>query len=369
MNDVSNHIRLVAGFEIRPPAGKCRFVFERDESRRLGGLVAEDLSHCVPEVTAGHLVTGPALLEPGQIISPDHAPWQAMARVSGLGAAPAPSAGITSIGAHLGQLAHAPLMPYWSPPRGLFLCLPILLAVEAAELDPLGSRLEQTLFESGGLRPPAMGTLADITGLDPVHGQMMTRTDLMALLKVQLAGAGLDPFWPPVEHALLEPKRAERLELPGGLVADWNVNAGGWELEFVPLHLAVVDPDEYALWLRALRQTTALLESHLVRWRATSGSGRRFRPLHAGWSHASEPGVTPAVRWSGATRAATARIRPDPRRRGEAARIQVPSRRHSRSSPPPARRAIPAARHASARAARAPRAARTGRVRRRQAGP
>src|SRR6056297_53741 len=274
MNDASNHIRLVAGFEIRPPGGNCRFILERDESRRLGGLVAEDLSHCVPEVTTGHLVTGPALLEPGQIISPEHAPWHAMARVAGMdadaGVDAVPEAGITSIGAHLGQLAHAPLMPYWSPPRGLFLCLPILLAVEAAELDPLGSRLEQTLFESGGLRPPVMGTLADITGLDPVHGQMMTRTDLMALLKVQLAGAGLDPFWPPVEHALLEPKRAERLELPGGLVADWNVNAGGWELEFVPLHLADASPDEYALWLRGLRQTTALLESHLVRWRATS---------------------------------------------------------------------------------------------------
>lgn len=272
MNDASNHIRLVAGFEIRPPTGDCRLVLERDESRRLGGLVAEDLSHCVPEVTSGQLVTGPALLEPGQIISPNHSPWQAMARVAGLDAdsGPGRDAGITSIGANVGQLAHAPLMPYWSPPRGLFVCLPILLATESAELDPLRSRLEQTLFETGGLRPPAMGTLAEITGLDPVHGQLMTRADLMALLKVQLAGAGLDPFWPPVEHALLEPQRGARLELPGGLVADWNVAAGGWELEFVPLHLSETGGGGYALWLRALRQTAALLESHLVRWRATS---------------------------------------------------------------------------------------------------
>src|SRR6056297_3911308 len=120
MNDAFNHIRLVAGFEIRPPTGDCRFVLERDESQRLGGLVAEDLSRYVPDVTSGHLVTGPALLEPGQIISPAHAPWQAMARVAGLdanaGADAVPEAGITSIGAHLGQLAHAPLMPYWSPP-------------------------------------------------------------------------------------------------------------------------------------------------------------------------------------------------------------------------------------------------------------
>lgn len=272
MNDASNHIRLVAGFEIRPPVGNCRFVLERDESHRLGGLVAEDLSHCVPEVTAGRLVTGPALLEPGQIISPEHAPWQAMARVAGLDAdsGPDPDPGITSLGANVGQLAHAPLMPYWSPPRGLFVCLPIVLAVDAAGLDPLRAKLEQTLFETGGLRPPAMGTLAEITGLEPVHGQLMTRADLMALLKVQLAGAGLDPFWPPVEHALLEPQRDARLALPGGLVADWNIAARGWELEFVPLHLAGTDRDEYALWLRALRQTTALLESHLVRWRATS---------------------------------------------------------------------------------------------------
>lgn len=270
MTDRPNHIRLVAGFEIRPPADDCRFVLERDESARLGELVAEDLSHCVPEVIAGHLVTGPALLEPGQIISPNHSPWQAMARVAGMDADASPNAGITSIGAHLGQLAHAPLIPYWSPPRGLFVCLPIVLVIAPDHLDPLRSKLEQTLFESGGLRPPAMGTLADITGLDPVHGQLMTRADLMALLKVQLAGAGLDPFWPPVEHALLEPGREARLELPGGLMANWNVAAGGWELEFVPRHLAETNEDEYALWLRALRQTTALLESHLVRWRATS---------------------------------------------------------------------------------------------------
>ncbi len=276
MNDACNHIRLVAGFEIRPPAGNCRFVLERDESRRLGDLVAEDLAHCVPEVTAGHLVTGPALLEPGQIISPGHAPWHAMAQVAKIDAGPGmvPDAGITSIGARSGQLGHAPLTPYWSPPRGLFVCLPILLAAEAAQFDPLRSKLEQTLFESGGLRPPAMGTLAEITGLDPVHGQLMTRADLMALLKVQLAGAGLDPFWSPVEHALVAPQRDARLELPGRLVSDWNVDARGWEFDFLPLHLAEVDrkddADEFALWLRALRQTTALLESHLIGWRAVS---------------------------------------------------------------------------------------------------
>lgn len=268
MNDSSHHIRLVAGFEIRPPDRNCRFVLERDEAERLGGLIAEDLAHCVPETTAGHLVTGPALLEPGQVISPGHAPWDAMVHVAGLAADPEP--GITSIGARQGRLAHAPLMPWWTPPRGLFVCLPVVLAADPGRLPALRSKLEQTLFETGGLRPPAMATLAEITGLDPVHGQLMTRADLMALIKVQLAGAGLDPFWPPVEHALLEPHKSVRLGLPAGLVADWNVEAAGWELQFEPQHASARSNDEFALWLRAMRQTIALLESHLVRWRAAS---------------------------------------------------------------------------------------------------
>lgn len=267
MNDASNHIRLVAGFEIRPPADGARFVFERADAERLGGLIAEDLAHCVPEVTRGHLITGPALLEPGQVISPAHAPWSSMLRVAG----PEREPGVTSLGAHAGRLAHAPLMPYWTPPRGRFVCLPIVLSVaDAAVHEALSARLEQTLFETGGLRPPAMGTLVEISGLDPVHGQLMTRADLMALIKVQLAGAGLDPFWPPVEHAVLQPQQQVTLELPGGLVADWNVDGGGWELDFVPYHAADCDAAAYALWLRALRQTTAVLESHLVRWRADS---------------------------------------------------------------------------------------------------
>ena len=267
MKDTTHHIRLVASFEIRPPPADARFVFERAEAERLGDLIAGDLANCVPEVRYGHLITGPALLEPGQIISPEHAPWQSMLRLG----EPAPEPGITSIGAHRGRMAHAPLMPYWTPPRGLFVCLPIVLSVpDTAAREAISSRLEQKLFETGGLRPPAMGTLVEISGLDPVHGQLMTRADLMALVKVQLAGAGLDPFWPPIEHAVLEPQQPATLELPGGLVAEWHIDARGWELEFVPFHATRDDPAAYALWLRSLRQTSALLEAHLVRWRAGS---------------------------------------------------------------------------------------------------
>ncbi|MCA1778792.1 MAG: hypothetical protein LC637_05280 [Xanthomonadaceae bacterium] len=261
-----NHIRLVAGFEIRPPSTQARYVFERDQAERLGGLIADDLAACVADVRAGHLVIGPALLEPGQVLSPGHAPWTAMREIARLDGPLEP--GVTSIGSRQGRLSHAVLEPCREPPQGLFVCLPLLVAVEAARFETLATQLEQVLFERGGLQPPAMGTLADATGLDPVHGQLMTQADLMALVKMQLAGAGLDPFWPPVEHALLAPDQAASLELPAGLKALWNIKAGGWELEFaIPQEFGSAS-DAWALWLRSWRQTIALLETHLVPWRA-----------------------------------------------------------------------------------------------------
>ena len=202
MADIPHHIRLVAGIELRPPGPGARFEFTRDESERLGALAAEDLARVVPDVTAGHLVTGAALLEPGQTVNPETAPWQAMARLADLGQGLDP--GVTSLGVHRGQPPSDTLVPYRSPPQGLFLCLPLLLAMTPARADQARSKLEATLFESGGLHPPFMAALADIPGLEPVHGQLMTNADLTALLKVQLAGAGLDPFWPPVEHAMEE---------------------------------------------------------------------------------------------------------------------------------------------------------------------
>jgi hypothetical protein len=210
-------------------------------------------------------------MEPAQLLHPERAPWAAMSNVAGLGAEPKP--GVTSIGTHLGRAPSQSLTPHRDPPQGLFLGLPLLLAVPAAEADDIRRRLEAELFERGGLRPPAMGTLAEITALDPVHGQLMTRTDLMALLKVQLAGAGLDPFWPPVEHALMAPETPARLELPAGLTAEWDPDRRRWRMEFIPVHDSGVSDADYALWLRSFRQTAAMLEAHLIDWSLAEGSG------------------------------------------------------------------------------------------------
>ncbi len=265
MNDSSNPIRLVAGIELRPPSPRAHFVLEREHAERVGGAIGDDLARCVPAVTGARLVTGPALLEPGQVLSPDHAPWKAMAVVAGLDRDP--EAGLTTLGAAGGRLSHDALGPFRAVPDGLFVCLPMLVLAPACDRESLDTALERELFDKGGLHPPSLAALAETTGLEPVHGQLMTLTDLAALVKMQLAGAGLDPFWPPVEHALLAPGEAATLDLPAGLKADWSAEGRGWELA---LRLPSDPPsDEDALWLRAFRQTTVLLETHLIPWRAT----------------------------------------------------------------------------------------------------
>lgn len=276
MSESTHPIRLVVGIEIRPPVPGAEFVFDRDAAERIGRALADDLARCVPEVTETRLVTGPALLEPGQVLSPDHSPWSAMQTVAegqapqaGGSSSGAVDPGLVTLGSVNRRLSHEALGPYRTPPDGLFLCLPILVDAPAPRRETFETAFERTLFDEGGIHPPALAEMAEATRLEPVHGQLMTLTDLAALVKMQLAGAGLDPFWPPVEHALLAASEAADLELPAGLRARWNVEARGWELM---LEEPADPPDEDdALWLRSFRQTAALLETHLIPWRAALG--------------------------------------------------------------------------------------------------
>ena len=285
-----HHIRLAAGIEIRPPVKSARFILEHEQARRLSEPIADDLVACVAQATDAHLCLVGALLEPGQMLSPDQAPWNAMIEIGRLNQNLEP--GITIIGSHQGQPARAQLAPLKSPPDGLFICLPLLLSIGADQSEALETVLEQTLFDQGGLKPPSLGTLHELTGLEPVHGQFMTLTDLMALTKMQLAAAGLDAFWAPVEHALLQPDRSFDTELPAGLHVFWNTQSKRFEIDFLTFDQARLNSDDYALWLRAFRQTTALLDTHWIKWQCTNRS-----------AHCT---IEPQGRWLAETAAASA---------------------------------------------------------------
>lgn len=280
-----HHIRLVAAFEIRPPGKSARTVFERGEIERLGRCIADDLATVVAEVTRGHLIVGPALLEPAQLVNPEFAPWSTMQRLAALSADFEP--GVTSIGTHLGRTPSDELLPRRARPEGLFVCLPLLLAADPDDAAGLSTTFERLLFEQGGLRPPALGELAGFSELEPVHGQLMTEADLIALFKVQFAGAGLDPFWPPVEHAVLAPEQPARLELPGAVAAEWDPDSRAWDLSLIGYDEAEGDAESWMLWLRGLRQTAAMLDSCLVRWRPVAGSPSTVIDASGRWAERS----------------------------------------------------------------------------------
>ncbi len=268
MNESLHHIRLLAGLEIRPGENPER-TLDRHLAERLAGHLGEDLRRTVAAVDRTMLVLGAALLEPFELMRPGFPAWDALEELAGStirerGFEPR----ILAIGSHRGRMPHDALQPPEQAPQGLFLALPITLVCLADEAEVLGQALEDDLFERGSIDPPARALLSESIGLETVHGQLLTLADLIALQHVQLDGAGLGGFWPVVEQGLLEGSREHAHEaLPGGLRAYWKAGAGV-EIPFVSLDQFEGDGDEYALWQRAFRTLTAMLDSHGIEWQA-----------------------------------------------------------------------------------------------------
>ncbi len=262
------HIRLLAGLEISPE-GDGRRRLGRADSEALAEAVANDLARIIPEAAEGMLSVAGALFEPGELLRPGWPAWQAMTEIAdSLIQRQGLASRLMALGAHQGSLPHSALNPPETAPEGLFLAIPMVLSVAPDHAQELSSRLEASLFEQGGLHPPTLAAIAQGSGYSPVHGQLLTRADLLALQQVQLDSAGLAAFWPLVEHALLEPHESrDDFELPGRLGACWDVDSSSVRVTFTSFNQFDSSPDDYALWLRALRVLLAVLDSHGVAWR------------------------------------------------------------------------------------------------------
>lgn len=270
MNDKLHHIRLLAGLEIHPGTISRR-VLTRRETDELASHLAADLARVQPDVHSSMLVVGGALLEPAELIRPGYPAWQGLEELSENslrrdGFEPQ----IMAIGAFSGRMPHEKLQPPGNPPGGQFIALPLLLVCDEQTAGVIESALERDLFESGSIDPPARAVLEQSVGMESVHGQLLTVNDLLALQRVQLDSAGLGGFWPAVEHILLQPEVDFRPDLPGGLKADWTPGAQRFEIRFESFDQATGKIDDYALWLRAFRMLTALLETHGIDWHPVS---------------------------------------------------------------------------------------------------
>lgn len=273
MNSSLHHIRLVAGFEIRPgeQSNPLNRTLGREDCQRLATALAEDLARVEPKASEGMLVVGGGLLEPPELLRPGFGAWQSLQDLAdpvireqgGLGR-------ILAIGANQGRLPDARLRPSGHAPQGAILALPVLLIVDPSQADTMERRLETVLMEKGGIQPPARAILAECAGLETAHGQFLTLADQLALHQIQLDTAGLGAFWPPVEHVLLAGEDDATFELPAGLNVSWTPLHRSVHIEFLSFDQAGISPAEYALWVRAFRSQCALLDNHGIPWRAKS---------------------------------------------------------------------------------------------------
>lgn len=275
MNQTLHHIPLLAAVEIEPAPTTAR-LFDRQRAQSLAGHLAADLARLLPGIEHTRLVVGGALFEPPELLRPGFPAWRALAVLTDSerfrGFAPE----VVAFGAHAGRMPHENLQPPDSPPLGRMLALPLLLT------DPDGPErervLESELFERGSIDPPARSVISAASGSAIMHAQLLTRTDLLALHQVQLDSAGFGGFWPVVEHALIDPDQPRRFELPAGLEADWCPSDAAMSVHFVSLDQFGGGTGDYALWLRSLRSTTALLDSHGIDWHTTAEDPVTYDP-------------------------------------------------------------------------------------------
>jgi hypothetical protein len=266
MDQSLHHIRLCAGLEIESGQG-IRRTLSRDLASELAGHLATDLARVLPSADQAALVLGAGLFEPNELLRPGLPAWQALEDLAGglmrqSGFRPQ----LIAFGSHEDRMPHAELQPASGAAQGHFLAIPLLLTCPADMAREAESTLEAGLFESGNIDPPARALLHKAAGLASVHGQLLTANDLIALQHVQLDSVGLGGFWPVIEHLLLAADSDHSFDLPATLRASWHAGDQRMQIRFVGHDQALSSDLDYALWTRAFRTLTALLDAHGVTW-------------------------------------------------------------------------------------------------------
>ncbi len=278
MNQTLHHIRLAAGLEIEP-AVQSRRALDREKASELAGHLAADLARVLPSANQALLTVGAGQFEPNELLRPGLPAWLALedlvdnlVRQSGF------RPQVMAFGASSGRMAHAALQPPDTPPLGQFIVLPLLLTCPADLAEAIESTLENELFETGSIDPPARALLQESAGMVSVHGQLLTANDLIALQHVQLDAAGLGGFWPVIEQLLLAGGTDHDFDLPANLNACWRTSEKRIDIQFLGHDQSTGNDIDYVLWTRAFRTLAALLDAHGVTWRAKASEPVIFDP-------------------------------------------------------------------------------------------
>ncbi|MDX1379959.1 MAG: hypothetical protein R3233_02505, partial [Xanthomonadales bacterium] len=202
-----------------------------------------------------------------------------------------------------GRMPAPALEPARDVPPALLQVLPAVMSAPGEMLAPLAEASEHRFMESGQLSPQSAKALEAQFGIGVTHARLMTVTDLLAMLRLQLEHFGFGGLWTLLDAALeaAEPvevrtDRGHRFAFRDGTVTGefqtfdhWASQGAGKKLPAERQALAAA----YADWTREFRQYLTTLSAHGVPFncevQASPGGD-----MHTGWftettGHAAPP--------------------------------------------------------------------------------
>jgi hypothetical protein len=247
-----------------------RLALPQAEAGDWASAVAADLARLVPEAARLDLVFAAALYDPAELLRPHFPLHGALERCAAR--APGPDGGrVIAFGA--GPEGMVPeLAPDAALADGPLKVLPFLLRGPGAEVQRIGTRLEETLLDTGMADAATALSSQSAFGLRCEHMRYLTLHDLMAMTAMQYEHAGLGALWPMVEAALFGDGDEILLDAPpeplvryaGGAVRIALMDADAWALGgFAPPGLDAEGMERaFARFEARQRQIAAVMAGH-----------------------------------------------------------------------------------------------------------
>jgi hypothetical protein len=245
-----------------------------DAEQMLAHLAA-DLQSLLPAVRHCSLVAAGALFDQTQILRPAYPVYAALEAATGRGGAHAKGPALVSIGARDGRMPDTDLQPLADMPLGPLQILPIVVQGPREYMADLAEAMEYRFLEKGQLSAHSANWLQSAFDVTLRHAQLMTLTDLNALLRLQLENHGFLALWELLDAALSAADEPLNVTTSGGHPWQWRNGAAhtvfetfdywasagsGSQLPAERLALA----EGYAGWTRELRQYLTTLRAHAL---------------------------------------------------------------------------------------------------------
>ena len=225
----------VLALELKPMHVADRLVIERSVASELTDAIGADLARLVPQLAGHGLAVLAAHFDPAELLRPGW-PIHSLLRAV-LHGAPA-GRGLREVLAVAGQGGRLPaeFSPDANLVGGPLRLVPITVAVSEPVRAEVHADLEAILLESGMAGAATALSAQRLFGVPIEHARYLSLSDLLALIAVQYQHAGLEPLWPLIETALLEPDAVcwldaapePLLRCAGGVVSMAVMSADVW---------------------------------------------------------------------------------------------------------------------------------------------